>query len=189
MSVAERRPTFARRTHASWLREGTPAYDSIRTMLQGSPPRPGLAKSRRPALVRERVVTLVSCSDAAWVAALDHADVVSEGAPKGDADDRSYFGSTSIVLDVGTSSDEESTQAALLASHDPHLRLRAVRVARREASHRADGPLARMHAEVTVAAHPGGVRLHVDVEARVLPDRRGERRPSLLTPAGGHANG
>jgi hypothetical protein len=65
---------------------------------------------------------------------------------------------------------------AAAVAKDPHVRVRALRAARREAAQRADGPVGRMIAEITVAASCGGVTVHVEVEARVFPDRRAVAR-------------
>jgi hypothetical protein len=59
---------------------------------------------------------------------------------------------------------------------DPHVRLRAMRVARREAAQRAHGPLDRVRTEITVSPCAKGVAVHVEVEAQVLRDRRAKRR-------------
>jgi hypothetical protein len=65
---------------------------------------------------------------------------------------------------------------------DPHVRLRAVRTARREAQQRAQGPLDSLRAEITVSPSSRGVRVHVEVEARVFPDRRAEPRTMAAAP-------
>lgn len=51
---------------------------------------------------------------------------------------------------------------------DPHARLRAVRIACLEAQLRAGAPIGRVHAELFVRRDARGVRIDVDVEARVF---------------------
>jgi hypothetical protein len=113
----------------------------------------------------------------------EKADIVSEGAPRGDGDERSYFGSSDIVLPVRPerSGDTMEMLAGAIAM-DPHVRLRAVRTARREAQQRADGPIGCLRAEITVAPSAHGVTVHVEVEARVFPDRRAAPRPAIAAP-------
>ena len=105
---------------------------------------PGLAKTRQPPLLHVRTLTLLAGSDARWKVLFDAADIVSEGAPRGEAASRRYFGSTNIVLLLKPERPGETLERlAELAAHDPHVRLRAMRVARREAAQRAWGPLDR----------------------------------------------
>jgi hypothetical protein len=119
----------------------------------------------------------MASSDARWSELFESADVVSEGASRGEGDERAYFGSSDIILLVRTERPNETLeQLALVAAKDPHVRLRAVRTARREAAQRASGPLDRLRAEITVSACPRGVAVHVEVEASVLPERRASPR-------------
>lgn len=122
---------------------------------------PGLAKVRRVRLVRTRTVSLFSLRDGPIAARLAVADVISEGAMQGDC----YFGSTDVELDVHE--DERADVAALLA-RDAHMRLRLLRLARREATGRAEGSLMTLHAEISVTIFERGVRLRVEVEAEVV---------------------
>jgi len=138
---------------------------------------PGLAKARRAALFHSRTLRLVSSSDARWEELFEKADIVSEGAPRGEGDERSYFGSSDILLVVRPERGGDTMEGLAGAiAMDPHVRLRAVRMARREAQQRADGPLDSLRAEITVAPCAKGVTVHVEVEARVFPDRRAEPR-------------
>ena len=108
---------------------------------------------------------------------------MSEGAPRGEGNDRSYFGSSNIILLIHPEEPSQTVQTlAVAVAHDPHVRLRAMRVARREAAQRANGPLDRVRAEITVSPCATGVAVHVDVEALVLPDRRARPRGSALAP-------
>jgi hypothetical protein len=142
------------------------------------PPRgPGLVKTTRAQLFQSRTFRLVASSDARWGEIFDTADVMSEGAPRGEGSDRSYFGSSNIILLIAPEGPEQTAQSlAGAVALDPHVRLRAMRVARREAAQRAQGPLDRMRTEITVSSCPQGVAVHVEVEAQVLRDRRNKRR-------------
>jgi hypothetical protein len=113
----------------------------------------------------------------------EKADIVSEGAPRGEGDERAYFGSSDIVLRVRPERSGVTMESLAGAiSMDPHVRLRAVRTARREAQQRAQGPLDCLRAEITVAPCAHGVTVHVEVEARVFPDRRAEPRAVVAAP-------
>src|SRR5450432_2851444 len=103
---------------------------------------PGLAKAQKPPLVTQKTMRLVTSSDARWAELFEKADIVSEGAPRDVGAQRSYFGSTDIVLVAGEKEHHGSTADLVsIAACDPHVRLRAVRMARREAAQRAGGPL------------------------------------------------
>ena len=141
--------------------------------------RPGLAKTREAPLLNVRYVRLLASSDARWSELFAKADVVSEGALRSGPDGRAYFGTTDIILIVRPERGGDTEDAlAKAASSDPHVRLRAVRLARREAAQRAQGPLDRLHAEVHVTGCKRGISVHVDVEANVLPERRAAPRRS-----------
>ncbi len=142
---------------------------------------PGLAKTTKPALLSRRTLDLVSGSDVRWKALFEAADVMSEGAPRGDDPGRRYYGSTDVLLLLQPErpGDDMASLARAIAA-DPHVRVRALRLARLEAAQRASGPLDRMQAEVTIIPRAGGIAVHVEVEAPVLPDRRAVPRPSTL---------
>jgi hypothetical protein len=138
---------------------------------------PGLAKTHQPPLVHVRTVSLVAGSDARWKELFDGADVVSEGAPRGDDPGRRYFGSTHILLLIHPERPGQSMgELAEIVARDPHVRLRAMRLARREAAQRAEGPLDCVRSEIRVSHSAMGVNIHVEVEARVFPDRRAAPR-------------
>ena len=146
---------------------------------------PGLARTRFPPLFHPRTLRLLASSDARWGELFEKAYVVSEGAPRGDGNERAYFGSTDIVLLVQPERPGETMDSLASAiARDPHVRLRAVRMARREAAQRASGPLDSLRAEITVSSRTRGVTIHVEVEARVLPDRRAAPRATLAAPSG-----
>jgi hypothetical protein len=160
------------------------AFSTIRNMTF-SAGRPGLAKARKVPLFKSRLVHLLSSSDARWRELFETADVVSEGAARGEGNERSYFGSSNIILLLAREGCDEAPEAldhlASAASLDPHVRLRAMRMARREAAQRANGPLDQMRAEITVSPCGRGVAVHVDVEAHVFPDRRATPRVAVAS--------
>lgn len=135
---------------------------------------PGLARARvRP--VRDRTVRFLSLSEGYFRDALDAADVVSEGAV---VDGDRYYGTTSMRFSCsdGEASGEPAVSPpaslddlAYALSRDPHVRVRALRVARREAEARAGTNLATLQAEVEVFVRPreGGSREPIEAEVRV----------------------
>jgi hypothetical protein len=135
---------------------------------------PSLAKTRGERLVRVRVVTALRASDGRFREMFEAADVVSEGSVRMTDGDLTWFGTTSLVLawpeDV-RSADARDFVAAL-AAQDPHVRVRALRVAHREASLRAPAPLGRAVCEMRAFVTTEGLRIDVDVEAPLtLPSR------------------
>lgn len=101
----------------------------------------------------------------------ESADVMSEGAWRPTPDGaRHYFGTTSIVLPVhsagGAIPDAQLAPLTALFLRDPHVRLRALRIACREANVRAESALGSVRAELTIVRDVHGIRIHVDVEAQ-----------------------
>jgi len=133
---------------------------------------PGLAKIRDGGLVTARQALLVSCLDARWRAIFDGADAVSEGAARAEGAGSTWYGSTSLVLTLPAASDDERSFVAGVAASNPHVRLRAVRITRREAETRAPLPLGRAHCEVRAVAHLRGLRIDVEVQAPLIESRR-----------------
>jgi hypothetical protein len=139
-------------------------------------PRPGLAKTRGERIVQARVVTWLRGSDARFRAMFEAADVVSEGSVRRDDAHAVWYGTTSLVLAWPSTLSRAPTRefVAALAARDPHVRLRAVRTAYREASLRAPGALGRVECEVRVGARDDGLRIDVDVQAPLtLPSHLG----------------
>jgi len=136
--------------------------------------RPGIRKTRGLPLVRERRVTLVRAVDPRWAELFEHADVISEGSARAEDEGRMWYGSTSLILDTGT---EDATYLAAVVDRDPHVHLRAMRTARREAQVRAPGGLGRLTCEIRVSAEKSGVRIDVDVQAPLI-ERRARVRPA-----------
>ncbi len=154
------------------------AYDRV---VRAKSRRPGLAKTRSLPLVRRRDVELWQSEDYRWRELFEAADVMSEGAAREEADGIVYYGSTSILLPVashgGAVPDKDVAAVLRLLKGDPHARLRAVRIACLEAQIRSRGVLGRVDAELAVRRDARGVRVDVEVEARVVAEasRRGRR--------------
>jgi len=96
---------------------------------------PGLAKSRGVPLVIARHIVVTRANEARWRELFDAADTVSEGSVRDEAGERVWYGSSSFILPL-RASDAEDMRAfiAELAARDVHVRLRALRAARREAT-------------------------------------------------------
>lgn len=133
-------------------------------------PRPGLVKVRRAPHFSTTTKSFVKLLDGAVKTWVELADVVSEGSSQSDAQGRPvYFGSSSIVLEWSRAPDERLCDPELspLVMSDPHLRVRALRIARREAEVRAGGELCSMRADLLAHTSRRGIVLTIDVEARV----------------------
>ncbi len=145
---------------------------------------PGVAKIRGVPLVQRRTVQLSSVSTGRLREIVDAADVVSEGRTLAEGGRLVYYGSTSVLLlrrsAGGDVPDLDVPTLAALLRVEPHVRLRVLRIAQREAAARAGGPLGTLLAEIDVAASARGVALLVDVVARLarcdLRDAREARR-------------
>lgn len=146
-----------------------------------TPTRPGLAKARRPPLVLARPTTLLSLSEARWRELFERADVVTEGCARDEVGQtepglgRVWYGSTSLILLLDAVDGVSPAGLAQLAARDAHVRVRALRLARREASLRAPGGLGRLVAEMRVESDSRGVRIDVDVQAPLI-ERRARAR-------------
>jgi hypothetical protein len=123
-------------------------------------------------LVESRAVEVFRSADYRWQELLDTADVMSEGAIRNESDGASYYGTTSLLLPLasqgGAVPDELVAKLSQLVTHDPHARLRAIRIACREAKVRSVHPIGRIRAELVVRSDARGIRIDVDVEARVV---------------------
>ena len=143
--------------------------------------RPGIAKARGLPFILAQTTTLYRATDPRWRELFEQADIVSEGCARQEAGGRMWYGTTSLILSVpeGTRDGEPAVLAAL-AGRDVHVRLRAVRMAHREASLRAPGGLGRFTCEIQVTPDARGVRIDVDVQAPLISgsaaaSRRGHR--------------
>jgi hypothetical protein len=136
------------------------------------PKGPGLRKTRGLPLLHERSVALFQSSDYGWREIFESADVMSEGATRSEPEGKTYYGSTSVLLPFrsngGRIPDADADQVAKLLAHDPHARLRAVRIACVEAQVRSVAPIGRVRAELCVRRVTRGIRVDVDVEAKVF---------------------
>lgn len=74
-----------------------------------------------------------------------------------------YRGSTILLLAVQATSN--------VALSDPHLRLRALRIARREAQVRAPRPLGPIHADIVIKRLEKTIRIDVEVDATLESPR------------------
>jgi hypothetical protein len=139
-------------------------------------PRPGLAKARAQNLLRRRQIDLVATEDGPLRALVEAADVVSEGLARVEGGGRVYYGSTSVLLPAvsrgGALPDADVATLARLLGSDPHLRVRALRIACREAQARA-GSIGTVRAEIVITTTRAGVELVVDVVAVVLESAAG----------------
>jgi hypothetical protein len=144
--------------------------------------RPGIAKVRTPPLVQRREVRLLAPLEGHWRDLLEAADIVSEGVCREEARGRTYYGTTSLLVlartEGGPLPDGELEHLAHIVRTDPHVRLRAVRVAYREAIVRAASPLEPVHAELSVSCGPRGLILAVDVVATLGAPAERRARPS-----------
>jgi len=132
----------------------------------GPLPRPGLAKTRGERLFVRRAVELRASTPGAMASFVRTADVVSEGEIKDENGARAYYGSTSLLFLPGPQT--QSLSIAELCEHlaaDPHARLLALRIAVREASHRAGVSMGSASADLSFRPHPRGVIATVDVTA------------------------
>jgi hypothetical protein len=154
-------------------------YDP-RTVKRQTPKGPGIAKAGRHRLVATRSLEVWRSSDYGFRELFEAADVMSEGRVRSDRDGPSYYGTTSVLLPFVSSGgllpDALGKEVLRLVSRDPHARVRAVRIACREARVRSVNPIGRIHAEVVVRSDPRGVRLDVEVEAVVMADERRKAR-------------
>jgi hypothetical protein len=136
---------------------------------------PGLAKVRVAPLVQRRLVELTTAQSGRWREIVEAADVVSEGRTETEGDALVYYGSTSVLLPPrsagGALPDLDVARLAVLVRLDPHIRLRVLRIAHREATHRAGGLLGTLRAEIDVGATARGVALLVEVVARLARGR------------------
>ena len=138
---------------------------------------PGLRKSAALPLIETRERRFFRSHDYRWRELFEAADVVSEGATATEGKDTTYYGSTSILLPSeshgGQIPDRLTNELSALAEIDPHARIRAIRIACLEAQLRATAPIGRVKAEVYVRPDRRGVRVDVEVEAKVQPSPAG----------------
>jgi hypothetical protein len=152
---------------------------------------PGLVKIRAVPLVQQRRVELCTAHAGRWRDILDAADVVSEGRARQEGAESVYYGSTSVLLprrsSGGTLPDLDVGSLAAVLRRDPHVRLRALRIAHREAQIRAGAAMRTVLAEIQINEAERGVIIAVEVVARLarpaLRVREEEPRTASAPPA------
>jgi hypothetical protein len=137
---------------------------------------PRLAKARSAPLVAVRNLLVVRRSNARWRELFERADVMSEGSAREEAEGRIWYGSTSLILPVAEAEKGDGILFARMAERDVHLRLRALRMAHREAAVRAPCGLGRVVCEIRVIDDERGVRIDVDVQAPLIDEGTIARR-------------
>jgi len=109
---------------------------------------------------------------------VETADVVSEGLARIEGAGSVYYGTTSVLLTAssrgGTLPVEDVENLSIFLAQDPHLRLRVLRIAVREARARAQGELGRVSAEMDVRSSDAGVVVTIDVVAVVHAQASGQ---------------
>jgi len=134
---------------------------------------PGPVKTGRFALLgSSKKLELWQSADYRLRELFEAADVMSEGATRSEPDGATYYGSSSVLLPFvshgGFVPKERAAEVARLVASDPHARLRAIRIACLEAQVRSGAPIGRVRAELFVRPDPRGIRVDVEVEARVF---------------------
>lgn len=155
-------------------------HGTIRFVTSTARRGPGLSKTRAPAIGNNRASQLVGTADARWRELVESADVLSEGQARAEGDGSAWFGSTSLVVALPEVSEVERARVVALAAGDPHLRVRVLRLAQREAAARAPATLGRAVCELRASTDPRGLRIDVDVQAPLI----GVRAPGSVPGAG-----
>ena len=142
--------------------------------------RPGLRKVVAPPLLLRRTARFVAAVDGRWRDALEAAEVLREGDVRDEpGGERAFYGSTSLFVAArsagGPLPDVDVAELGAILGVDPHVRVRALRVARREAEVRAAAPIGPIRAEVTVSAGARGITVLVEVVATLLDRARSAR--------------
>jgi hypothetical protein len=151
---------------------------------------PGPVKARALTIGRSRTLELWQSADYRLRELFEAADVMSEGATRSEPDGATYYGSTSVLLPFlsqgGSVPKERAADIARLIASDPHARLRAIRIACLEAQVRSGAPIGRVRAELFVRRDARGIRVDVEVEARVFKNSerplRAPRKVSGVVP-------
>ena len=142
---------------------------------------PGTAKTKALAIGTSRTLELWQSADYRLRELFEAADVMSEGATRSEPDGATYYGSTSVLLPFiangGAVPKERARDLARLIANDPHARIRAIRIACLEAQIRSGAPIGRVRAELFVRRDARGIRVDVEVEARVFKNSERPRAP------------
>jgi hypothetical protein len=143
---------------------------------------PGLAKVHGSPVILAREAVFVRTSRGRWKDLFARADILSEGSARdepvgagapgaahvtnGPAETRRmWYGTTSLILPADGA---DPALLAAVAERDVHVRLQALRVARREACLRAPARLGRLACEIQVKLDKRGVRIDVDMQAPLI---------------------
>src|SRR5262249_29584957 len=137
---------------------------STRSAHQG----PGLAKTRGPSLVAFCEGPLIRTFDAKWRELLQKADSISEGCARYEQTGPVWDGSTSLRVHLPRYPEKRRALFADLAARDHHLKVRALRIALREAATRAPGVLGRSICEMRTGPDRDGIRIDIDVQAPLI---------------------
>jgi hypothetical protein len=135
---------------------------------------PGLAKVQGSPVILAREAVFVRTSRGRWKDLFARADILSEGGARDEPTagatgaahvTRMWYGTTSLILPADGA---DPALLAAVAERDVHVRLQALRVARREACLRAPARLGRLACEIQVKLDKRGVRIDVDMQAPLI---------------------
>ena len=143
---------------------------------------PGLAKVHGSPVILAREAVFVRTSRGRWKDLFARADILSEGCARDEVGasgaahgtvgaagaarvTRMWYGTTSLILPADGA---DPALLAAVAERDVHVRLHALRVARREACLRAPARLGRLACEIQVKLDKRGVRIDVDMQAPLI---------------------
>jgi hypothetical protein len=148
---------------------------------------PGTVKTKALAIGSSRTLELWQSADYRLRELFESADVMSEGATRSEPDGATYYGSTSVLLPFsahgGAVPKERARELTRLIANDPHARIRAIRIACLEAQIRSGAPIGRVRAELFVRRDARGIRVDVEVEARVFKSSERPRAPRKVEPS------
>jgi hypothetical protein len=171
----------ARNPRASRSGRWLPTLQAPGIAMTGKGRGPGPVKTWSLPLATSRQIKLWQSADYRLRELFETADVMSEGRTRNEPDGATYYGSTSVLLPFvshgGFVPVDQATEVLRLVASDPHARLRAVRIACLEAQVRSGAPMGRVRAELFVRNDTRGIRVDVEVEARVF---KNSERPGPL---------
>jgi hypothetical protein len=133
---------------------------------------PGLAKSKKARLIESRSFDWIRCTDYRWRDLFNKADIISEGAVRKDPDGPIYYGATYIRFRFDSIEETlqtiERQRLAKIMQFDPHVRLRAMRLACIEARVRSNSEFSHVTTDITVSEDETAVSICVDIEAKLI---------------------
>jgi hypothetical protein len=130
-------------------------------------PHPGLSKIRSVPLFHAERVEVVRVNTGRLREVMDQADVMSEGSVRHEGEKLVYYGSSSLRLPFELRHGESIDRVLARMKRDPHVRLMALRLARRELTARVVGRIGTMQAEIDIGLRANAVEVHVDVVAEI----------------------